>query len=284
MLFVFVIFPVAEIKYPDKGSLKGERISFEPQFKSVTCHRGRSWKGLVAASQDRKQRRMSKPGSFLLCLPSCTHSSPGNGPLLGWFSPRWINTVPGRCSCLLGILILAICVCVRVLVYVSVCVCWYALVCWCRCWYMLVLYMCTCLCVTVHIHACTRRGQKAGQLPFSIALHRIFETRLPAKLPGLARLVYQQVLGSPCPYFPGSRIPDPSVCGTAHWLLNTCAGDQTLVLTFSQVQQALCQWSHLLDPTPTDLHKEHTDYLPTYTRMGHILCNIYQVTDISLRF
>ena len=78
----------------------------------------------------------------------------------------------------------------------------------CVCWYMLVLYMCTCLCVTVHIHACTRRGQKAGQLPFSIVLHRIFETRLPAKLSGLARLVYQQVLGSPCPYFPGSRIPD----------------------------------------------------------------------------
>lgn len=47
---------------------------------------------------------------------------------------------------------------------------------------------------------------------------------------------------------------------------------------------ALCQWCHLLDPTPTDLYKEHTDYLPTYTRMGHILCNIYQVIDISLRF
>lgn len=62
--------------------------------------------------------------------------------------------------------------------------------------------------MTVHIHACTRGGQKAGQIPFCIALHRIFETRLPAKLPGLARLVYQQVLGSPCPYFPGARVPE----------------------------------------------------------------------------
>lgn len=68
MVFLLVIFPVAEIKYPDKGGLKGERISFESQFKSVTCHCGRSWKGLVATSQDRKQRRVSKPGSFLLCL------------------------------------------------------------------------------------------------------------------------------------------------------------------------------------------------------------------------